>query len=165
MDKPDLLRSCGEFASLNGLTLGEQLGAGVQGIVFGAKSQAEEGRFALKVHKQEADYLRERDVYLRLKSLGITTIRDCNVPELIAYDDGLYCIVMTVVARPFVLDFGGAFLDRPPDFSDEILLEWQREKQEQFGVRWREVCAIMGELESHGIFLIDTNPGNISFGD
>jgi hypothetical protein len=165
MDNPDLLRRCGEFAARTSLTLGEQLGAGVQGIVFAAKSQADEGRFALKVHKQQADYLRERDAYLRLKSLGITTIHGCNVPELIAYDDGLFCIVMTVVARPFVLDFGGAFLDRPPDFSDEIMLEWQEEKEEQFGARWPEVCAIIGELESHGIFLIDTNPGNISFGD
>lgn len=165
MDYPDLLRRCDEFAARIGLTLGERLGAGVQGIVFSAKSQAEEGRFALKAHKQEADYLRERDAYLRLKSLGLTTIRGCNVPELVTYDDDLFCIVMTVVARPFVLDFGGAFLDRPPDFSDEILLEWQKEKQEQFGARWREVCAIIGELESYGIFLIDTNPGNISFGD
>lgn len=149
----------------NGLALGDKLGDGIQGIVFSAKSQVEPGRLAVKTHKQEPDYLRERDAYLRLQSLRITTIRGCNVPELIAYDDELRTIVMTVVDRPFVLDFGGAYLDRPPDFSEEVLADWQAEKQEQFGPHWLEVRAIMTELQGHGIFLVDVNPRNISFGD
>ena len=77
------------FADRHGLTLGEELGRGVQGIVLSVRSQAEEGRLAIKAHKQEAGYLRERDAYLRLKGLGITTIRSCNVPELSAHDDEL----------------------------------------------------------------------------
>ena len=120
---------------------------------------------ALKVHKQEPDYGRERDAYSRLKERGITTISGCNVPELIAYDDELCVIAMTVVSRPFVLDFGGAYLDRPPDFSQKILDDWRAEKQEQFGGRWKEVQAILAFLEALGIFVIDVNPGNISFGD
>jgi hypothetical protein len=165
MDRSDLVRRCHEFANRHGLALGEELGAGVQGIVISAKSQAEEGRFAIKAHKQEPDYFRERDAYLRLQSLGITEVRGCNVPELITHDDELWIIVMTVVARPFVLDFGGAFLDRPPEFADDIMAEWQQEKQEQFGSRWPKVRAIINELQAHGIYLIDANPGNISFGD
>ena len=165
MDKTDLLRRAYEFAHRNGLTLGDQLGAGVQGIVWSAKSQSEEGRLAVKVHKQEPDYCRERDAYLRLREHKTTSIRGCNVPELVDYDDELWIIQMTVVARPFVLDFGGAFLDRAPEFSEEILAEWRAEKLEQFGTRWPDVQAILSTLQSYGVFLIDVNPGNVSFGD
>src|SRR5262249_49960170 len=107
----------------------------------------------------------ERDVYIRLKEHGVTEIRGCNVPELIAFDDELWVIEMTIVARPFVLDFAGARLDWPVDFSEETLADWRRDKQEQFGPRWAEVQAILGQLEGFGIYMEDVNPGNISFGD
>jgi hypothetical protein len=58
MEKSALLRRCGEFAARNGMTLGEQLGAGAEGIVFGAKSQAEEGRFALKAWARKKPRIR-----------------------------------------------------------------------------------------------------------
>jgi hypothetical protein len=164
MRDSDLVRRIHEFANRKGLTLGDQLGAGVQGIVFSAKSQSEEGRFAIKIHKHEPGYLRERDAYLRLQEQGITTIRGCNVPELIAHDDASWIIEMTAVSRPFVLDFGGAYLDAPPDFSEEVLADWHAEKVEQFGPRWPEAQSILRELESFGIFVVDVNPGNISFG-
>ena len=165
MDKTELLRRVQEFASRNGLALGDELGSGVQGIVWSAKSQSEGGRLAIKVHKQEPDYRRERDAYLRLREHGITSIRGCNVPQLIAYDDDLWIITMTVVARPFVLDFGGAFLDQAPEFSQEILTEWRAEKMEQFEDRWPDVQAILSSLQAYGVFLIDVNPGNVSFGE
>jgi hypothetical protein len=46
MDKTELLRRVHEFANRKGLTLGDQLGSGVQGTVFNAKSQSEGGRSA-----------------------------------------------------------------------------------------------------------------------
>ena len=119
---------------------------------------------AIKVHNQEPGYLRERDTYLRLQRLGLATVRSCNVPELIAYYDEVWIIVMTVVVRPFVLDFGGEYLDQAPEFSEEVLADWQTEKQEQFGPNWHEVQAIINELRQHGIYLVDVNPRNISFG-
>lgn len=39
---------------------------------------------------------------------------------------------MTVVTRPFVLDFAGAYLDRAPDYNAETIEEWRKEKVEQF---------------------------------
>jgi hypothetical protein len=53
MDKSDLVRRCQEFADQHSWTLGQELGAGVQGIVFSVKSQAEQGRLAIKAHNQE----------------------------------------------------------------------------------------------------------------
>jgi hypothetical protein len=81
-----------EYAQRKGLTLGEQLGAGVHGIVYATESQHENSpalvRSALKAHQHERYYLRERDVYGRLKERGVTSIRGCEVPRLLGHDDG-----------------------------------------------------------------------------
>ncbi len=82
-----------------------------------------------------------------------------------SFDNDLWVIHMTLVDRPFVLDFAGAYLDDPPIFSAEVMADWQAEKEEQFEGKWPQVRAVLGALEGYGIFMIDVNPGNISFGD
>jgi hypothetical protein len=165
----ELIRRAQEYAQQRGMVLGEHIGSGVHGIVFATESQHENApspvRSAVKVHEHEADYRRERDVYLRLQEHGITAIRGCHVPRLLAFDDQRWVIEMTVVSRPFVLDFAGAYLDLPPDFTEEVIAEWRQEKQEQFGARWADVQAVLRLLEGYGVFLVDVHPGNISFGD
>jgi len=167
--RDELLRRAREYLQRYGLALGDELGAGVHGIVFATESQPEKGisavRSAIKVHHREPHYLRERDVYLRLKARAVTTIRGCHVPQFLHHDDELWVIDMTVVKRPFVLDFAGATIDKPPDYSEEVLAEWAEEKQEQFGPRWPDVQAILRSLQGHGIYLMDVNPGNIAFAD
>jgi hypothetical protein len=165
MDRDDLIRRVRQYADRKGMVLGEGLGAGIHGSVFVAEYQTKGGRSAVKGHERQPAYARERDIYLRLRELDITVIRGCNVPALIDFDDELWVIEMTVVGRPFVLDFAGANLDQEPDFSDEVLADWRAEKQEQFGPRWPEVQAILGTLEGYGVFLLDVNPGNVSFDD
>lgn len=147
------------------MTLGDRLGFGIQGIVFAARKQAEDGQIALKIHDREEAYVRERDTYFRLQSLGITEVRGCQIPELIAHDNQAWIIAMTIVDRPFVLDFGSARLDRPAGFSEEVMADWQAAKLEQFGAHWYEVQAILREFESYGIFLEDVKPDNISVPD
>ena len=165
MSKVELLRRANEYATRTGLTIGDELGAGVHGIVYAATSQAEGGQPAVKVYDRELFYQRERDVYLRLRDRGVTSIRGCNVPKLLGYDDRLWVIEMTIVARPFVLDFAGAYLDQAPDFSEEVMADWRAEKAEQFEERWPEVQAILASFRSLGVIIQDVNPGNISFGD
>ena len=80
---------------------------------------------------------------------------------MLCYDDHLLIIEMTIVRRPFVLDFGGAFLDKAPDFS-EVMADWRAEKFEQFGDRWPAAESILRQLERYGIYVIDVNPNNIS---
>ena len=70
---------------------------------------------------------------------------------------------MTVVERPFVLDFAGAYLDAPPEFSEEIWAEWETQKREQFEVRWPEVQRVLGALEALDIHMVDVSPSNIAF--
>jgi hypothetical protein len=163
MSRTDLLRRVEEYAHRNNLAVGEQLGYGVHGIVFAAKYQTKGGQVAVKAHERDKEYRRERDIYLRLQEHAVTEIRGCYVPEMVAFDDELWVIAMTVVDRPFVLDFAGAYLDQAPDFSDEVVADWRADKQEQFGPRWPEVQAIVRVLEGYGIFMEDVNPGNISF--
>lgn len=147
------------------MLLGKPLGAGVHGSVFAVESQTEKRISAIKVHEREPHYCRERDVYLRLTASAVTDIRGCAVPEMLRYDDELWVLEMTVVTRPFVLDFAGAYLDEAPDFSAEVMADWREEKAEQFGSRWPEVQAILRSLEGRGVFMVDVNAGNISFGD
>jgi hypothetical protein len=74
----DLVRRAQEYAQRYGLAMGEQLGAGVHGIVFEAQRLPQPGMLfaltpdsAIKVHRSEPEYRRERDIYLRLKQLGL----------------------------------------------------------------------------------------------
>lgn len=121
--REELLHRADIYAQRHGMVLGERLGYGVHGIVFVAESQTEPGRAAIKVHEREEPYQRERDVYFRLRDRGVSEIRGCHVPGLLRYDDELWVIAMEVVTRPFVLDFAGAYLDHPPDYSEEVITE------------------------------------------
>lgn len=163
----ELLRRVQAYAQENELVLGQQLGFGVHGIVFVTESQpgSEALRLAIKVHRREPGYARERDIYLRLQEYGVTTIRNCDVPQLLHFDDERWVIAMTVVKRPFVLDFAGAYLDGAPDFSEEVMADWHAEKREHFGARWAEAQAILRVLEGYGVFMVDVNPGNIAFAE
>jgi hypothetical protein len=167
--EPELMRRALAYTGRHGLVTGAELGAGVHGIVLAIESHPEGGvaavHSAIKVHRREADYCRERDVYFRLKENAVSTIRGCHVPQLLRHDDQLWIIEMTVVSRPFILDFAGAFLDKAPGFSEEVIADWQAEKREQFEQRWPEVQAILRNLEAYGVFMIDVSPGNVSFND
>lgn len=163
--RPELVRRAQKYCARHNLIMGDSLGSGVHGNVVAVERQLDDRASALKVHVQEPDYCRERDVYRRLAERGVRQIRKCVLPVMLNCDDELWVIEMTIVTRPFVLDFAGAFLDFPPGFSDEVLADWNAEKSEQFGSRWPDVQAILRSLQVHGVHMVDVNPGNISFGD
>lgn len=147
--------------------LQDVLGFGVHGSVFVCKYHSQiTGRAAInaiKIHERREPYLRERDVYLRLKELQIESIQGHAIPQLISYDDELLVIEMSIVSRPFVLDFGGAYLDRAPDYDAEIIAQWELDKQEQFEDNWPKAVSILSGLRRFGIYVVDVNPGNIGF--
>src|SRR5262249_38299400 len=91
--RDELVRRAGEFTQRTGLALADELGFGVHGIVFATQYQATGGqpgiRSAIKVNQREAEYCRERDLDLRLQEHGITSIRGCHVPRLLAHGDVL----------------------------------------------------------------------------
>lgn len=139
------------------------LGFGVHGKVFTCRRLGCATTTALKIHERSVSYVRERDVYMRLQDLEISEIEGHHVPILVGLDDDLLAIEMSIVVRPFVLDFGGAYLDAPPDYSAEILEQWTQEKEEQFEENWLKAANILATLRRYGIYVADVNPGNIGF--
>lgn len=117
----------------------------------------------MKIHRREVAYDREVGVYLRLQDLEINEVCGHEVPLLLQYDDDLLSIEMTTVSPPFCLDFGGAYLDRPPDYSDEVWEDWRQEKSDAFEDNWPAVEEILAEFRYMGIYIADVNPGNIKF--
>jgi hypothetical protein len=158
-----LIQNAQTYASRDNLQLGRRLGFGVHGIVFVAEEHGKPGKRAIKAHKHGEAYTRERDVYQRLYQAEVSEVLGFRVPKLVRFDNELRIIEMTIVAPPFVLDFAGARLDVPPDFSEEVWAEWEREKVEEFGPRWPRVLSVLGALEELEIYVLDVSSRNIVF--
>ena len=122
---------------------------------------------AVKVLERMAGYYNERDSYLRLAEYGITEkIEGFWIPQLIGYNDDLWVIEMQAISEPpYIIDFAKVGIDRPPDFSEEVLRYAQEKGQEEFGRHWPEVCQLLATLESFGIYYLDPRPSNIVFAD
>ncbi len=100
---------------------------------------------------------------LRLQDLAIIEIQGFAVPWLIGFDDTKQIVEMTVVFPPCILDFAKAYVDSPPDFSDEVLRDWHEETADLFDTDWDKVESLLSELRGLGIFYFDAKPGNIRF--
>ena len=153
------------YASRRQIEIGETLGSGKDGIVLVGKHKAQPAKVAIKVLRWSDAYEREKRVYARLGQAGMGTVLGFNVPRLVARDDGLREVEMTIVERPFVLDFAGAHLDARPEFPAEIWADWEADKREQFEGRWPTVVKVLGAFEELGIYLLDVSPSNIAFLD
>jgi hypothetical protein len=136
------------------------LGFGTDGCVWKTNRNS-----AVKVFEREANYQRERDCYRRLKSRGIQRCGRFEIPRLIDCDDVLLVVEMGIVSPPFLLDFAKAHLDRPPDFSPEVMAEWEAQQVEWFGDRWPQIRSALYTLERIGIYYRDVRPGNILFAE
>ena len=154
-------QSARDYAFRRARRLERQLGRGGHGSVYSTTEQT-----AIKAHRAVESYTRESACYKRLNEQNVDEVRGHHVPQLVAWDEALLVIEMTIVTPPFLLDFGGAYLDWPPEFSEDAIAQWQIEKGEQFGQRWPAVQRILAVLgDAYGIFVTDVNPGNIMFDD
>ncbi len=153
------------YASRRGLEITERLGSGKDGTVLVAKRKMASAKVAIKAHRFEETYLREKLAYERLRKLEINSIQGFNIPQIADFDDDLRILEMTIVERRFVLDFAAAYLDRRPEFPPEIWAEWEAEKREQFEGRWPIVEDILNSFEEIGMYLMDVSAANIAFVD
>ncbi|QYU70530.1 hypothetical protein J4558_10610 [Leptolyngbya sp. 15MV] len=161
----DIARRASQYAQRRGLELGPRLGDGKDGIVYSTFGSLQ-GPTAVKALARADLYGRELACYRRLAVRGIGgSVQVCghNVPQLLGHDDELLVIEMTIVTRPFVLDFAGAFLDAPPEFPAEVMEERNAHWADVFENRWHSVQRIMAEFRRHGLHLLDPSPGNIAF--
>ena len=151
------------YAARYELRLSQRLGFGIHGSVHVVEHKIKRDKSAIKSHRTTEFYLRERAVYERLSGAAISDILGFHVPQFIRADDDLQVTEMTIVTRPFVLDFAGAYVGAPPEFSEDIWADWEAEKREQFGARWTAVRAVTSAFEDLGIYLADVSPNNIAF--
>ena len=152
------MQKAAEFALERGRSLTRFLGDGNDGAVWESDQQT-----AVKALERRDSYFRERDSYLRLRDLSIVDIQGFAVPWLIDHDGTKQVVEMTVVFPPCILDFAKAYVDRPPDFSSEVLRDWREDTAELFERDWDTVENLLAELKSLGIFYFDAKPGNIRF--
>jgi hypothetical protein len=160
-----LIPNARAYAAQRQIDITESLGSGKDGIVLVGKGKLNPARVALKAHRFSELYEREQAVYNRLKTMSKDTVIGFNVPRLINSDGTLLVLEMTIVERPFVLDFAGAYLDTRPEFSADIWADWEAEKREQFEQRWATVQEVITAFEAMGIYLLDVSPNNIAFLD
>jgi hypothetical protein len=151
------------YAAKYNLRLAERLGFGIHGAVHVGEHAGKHDQSAIKALNSAEFYVRERAVYDRLRHNEVVEILGFHVPQLIRGDDDLWVIEMTIVSRPFVLDFAGAYLDRRPEFSEEPERTGGARKQEEFGARWKTVERVINTFEELGIYLVDVTPNNIAF--
>lgn len=135
---------------------GNILGTGQEGSVWPTDNKT-----AIKVFDRQRNYNSELGCYQRLSELGISELEGFTIPHLIDSDSELLIVEMTIVAPPFVLDFGKAYLDHRPDFSAEIMADYDVERREMFEGNWDLVESAVRELEQFGIYYWDARPGNI----
>lgn len=159
----NLILKAQSYATRRELEIAERLGSGKDGSVYVAKRKIASARVAIKAHRFEENYLREKLAYARLRELEISSVRGFNVPEILDFDDERNILEMTIVKRPFILDFAAAYLDKRPEFPAEIWAEREAEKREQFENRWPVVRKILDAFEEFGIYLTDVSPANIAF--
>jgi hypothetical protein len=164
MINPELIPRAEQYSELSKFALDwdRPLGDGTDGAVWKSSVGT-----AVKVLERERGYYNERDAYLRLAEFGLTErIDGFWVPKLIGYNDDLWVVEMDLITTsPYILDFAKVRIDRPPDFSNEVLEYDEKKNRDLFQHHWPEVKRLLAGLESIGIYYLDPQLDNIKFPD
>ena len=160
MENPGVNERAQRYADRNRIEFIQQLGFGNDGVVWSTRDNT-----AVKVFERTANFTRELGCYNRLKERSVNELLGFTVPQIVQSDSELRVIEMEIVTPPYLLDFGKAYLDAPPDFSAEVMAEWEAERAELFEPgQWQRVRAVLRRLQAIGIFYYDAKPANICFG-
>lgn len=162
MWKKDLLPDAEAYAWRRGLELTGRLGDGADGNVWKVRGKRKHVSWALKLQAATAGYRRERDCYERLSEHGVSEIAGFHVPQLIRSDDEWNAIEMSIVTRPFILDFAQAHLDVLPEFTGEVWEERLETWQDVYSEEWPRVSQALQELRRLGIHYLDVHRQNIA---
>ncbi len=162
MWKPSLKGKAEAYAEERGLALIGPLGNGADGSIWHVESKEIALSWALKMHHNRRPYQMERDCYLHLADLGVSEIAGFKVPALVRHDDIWRVIEMSIVQRPFILDFAQSYLDVCPDFPEEVWQERRQSWEAAYGEDWPSVRRALDELEAIGVFYLDVHHQNIA---
>jgi len=148
-----------KYTASTGKRLVASLGCGHDGDVHSTRTKT-----AVKFFRTPEDFHRELSVYQRLRECAVDEVLGHALPQLLSWDEELLALEMSIVRKPYLLDFASAYLDWPPDFSPEALEEWSQRKAKEFGRHWPKVQLILAFLgDQYGVYLTDIHRGNIAF--
>lgn len=163
MDDEDLFRRAKEYAKYKGIRLApeQRFAWGSDGTIWKTSAGS-----ALKILERPKNYRDELTAYQRLHAASVDEINGFSIPRLLGSNDALLAIEMSIVQRPYLLDFGKIYLDEPPPYwtDPQLMQNAHAEWRELFGKRWPVVWAVLGVLrQKFGIYYVDPKPGNILF--
>lgn len=156
-----MLNSIIQYEAKHGIQLLDRLGDGKDGFVFNFK------RRAVKFSVGEEVFRRELRAYQILRQRDINEINGFQIPRLLAHDESLRVIEMTIVRPPFLLDFAAAYTfaenDRF-DFPADVIEEREAHWADIFGDRWGVVQDLCRAFERDtGLVLLDLSLNNVKF--
>ncbi|HLL89343.1 MAG TPA: hypothetical protein VK324_08570 [Tepidisphaeraceae bacterium] len=134
----------------------KSLGWGISGFVY----LSPDSRTAVKIHRRHESFLRELEVYRRLRSLKISQLHGLTIPKLRGYRSDVRLIQMDFVGPPYLLDFAGVTYD-PPDFPEDTMQRWHASIDEYFGLNAWVAHAVYHSLAQHGLYYTDFRPSNL----
>jgi hypothetical protein len=155
----ELKRLCQVYAENHGIAIAIEspLGFGQDGAVWRSSRGT-----AIKVFERERNYQFERDCYQRLAAETIEFIGVFDVPKLFAFDDAIHVIEIGIVSPPYLLDFGKAYIDRRPPYTEGQIAESIEESRQLFEEEdWPAVEEAVLDLKLLGIVYLDIKPANI----
>jgi hypothetical protein len=123
---------------------------------------------AIKAIRNRKNYSDELEAYRRLQHAAIRELCGFAIPWLIGFDDARQVIEMSIVQKPYLLDFGKVYFDGaelsvydPADLARERAA--QRKKYS--AADWSRVAMALHLLETKlGIYYVDPRPSNIDCG-
>lgn len=141
----------------------QKVGGGVNGIVFFTSRGS-----AVKVLALRQSFEKELMAYQRLDLLGIRAVCGFTVPHLIGHCDKRLVIEMSLVQRPFLLDFASCCIDIKP--QQAYTQEWVDQYIERIEILHDERASKVFEVYNtlarmSGIYHTDLRPTNIGFQD
>ncbi|MFN9421422.1 MAG: hypothetical protein ACK578_28545 [Pirellula sp.] len=158
MSNDNLVIQAKNFGHSRGILIdfGNPLGIGQEGIVWKTNRET-----AVKVFDRIGYFDRDVACYLKLKESDVYEIAGFTVPRLIDFDSEFHVVEMSIVAPPYLLDFGKSWMSRP-NYTAEQWEEYEDEKSSLFDGNWELVQSALYALKKYGIWYIDPNPNNIN---
>jgi hypothetical protein len=162
MPNPDHFDRARQYLSRHGhaVKIKEFLGEGTDGAVWSTDDAS-----AIKVYHHERGYFNECDSYERLARFGVTErLNEFWIPAMRGFDDDPMIVEMDLMQqRPSIIDFAKVKIDRPPEFSEEVLQQLDEDGVAMFGDNWPAVQSLMTAPKSYQIYYLDPKPHNIVF--
>ena len=142
------------------LVANPDLGHGTDGHVWRSNRGT-----AIKAFYATKNFEDELECYCRLKEKNISEILGLAVPTHEGHSEEFLTIEMSIVQRPYLLDFGKVYIDHyPPYLNDPQLMQnWHEEVRGLFDENTAKVHAVLRYLRRLGIHYVDPKPANIRF--